>query len=191
MTGEVSVFLVKAAGRAAGAPPGLATPFAIRADYPARGLQLAFSAPRDGAPCSSTALVVAQSLRDLWFTPPDTLRTGTSWADSSSYVVCRDGIPLRATVHRVFRVSGTTERDGRILIGISRTSHTTIQGAGVQFGEAVAITGEGAGQLSYELDPGSGEVAGADGNSTLDLSLRSRLRTQLVRQTAEIRLRRN
>jgi hypothetical protein len=188
VTGSVGVFLVQGAGRGAATPAGLVTPFPVRAEYSGRGLQLDFTAPRDLAPCASTALAVAQSLRDLWFRPPDTLRVGTAWEDSSSYVVCRDGIPLRATVHRAFRISGSGERDGRLLVMISRTSRTVIEGAGVQFGEAVSVSGRGNGELVYDLDPASGEILSAKGSTTLEFSLRSRLRGQLVRQTVELQI---
>jgi hypothetical protein len=188
VNGSVTTFLVQGAGRSAATPAGLATPFPLRAEYSGRGLQLDFTAPRDAAPCVSTALAVAQSLRDLWFRPPDTLRVGTTWEDSSSYVVCRDGVPLRAAVHRVFRITRTAEHDGRLLIAISRVSRTAIEGTGAQFGEAVSVSGTGSGELEYDLDAASGEIVSAKGNATLDFSLRSRLRTQLVRQTVEIQI---
>jgi hypothetical protein len=191
LTGVVETFLVQAVGNAAAEPSGLPTPFPFRAEYPAQGPQLNFTAPADAVPCSSAALVVAQSLRDLWFRLPDTLRLGTAWEDSSSYVNCRDGVPLRVTVRRVFRVSGTEEHEGRLLLAISRVSRATIEGTGAQFGEPVTVSGAGSGQLTYELDPTSGEISFANGNSTLDLSLRSRLRTQVVRQTVELRIRRS
>ena len=188
VNGSVDAFLVQGSGNAAATPAGLAVPFPLRAEYSARGPQLEFTAPREAAPCASNALAVTQSLRDLWFRPPDTLRVASTWEDSSSYVVCRDGVPLRATVHRTFRVTGTAERDGRVLLTIARQSRTTIEGNGAQFGEAVAVSGAGSGQLTYDFDPENGEVLGANGNATLDFSLRSRLRTQVVRQTVEIRI---
>lgn len=188
VSGNVGAFLVQGAGRVAATPVGLVTPFPLRAEYSARESQLDFTAPHDAVPCSSAALAVAQSLRDLWFRPPDTLRVGTTWEDSSSYVVCRDGIPLRATVHRAFRISGISEREGRALLAILRTSRTVIEGTGAQFGEAVEVSGTGSGQLLYDLDPASGEITSASGTATLDLSLRSRVRTQVVRQTVEIRI---
>src|ERR1019366_7354992 len=70
LTGNVGAFLVQGAGRAAATPVGLATPFPLRAEYSVRGLQLDFTVPHDAVPCASTALAVAQSLRDLWFRPP-------------------------------------------------------------------------------------------------------------------------
>jgi hypothetical protein len=191
ITGSVGAFLVQGAGRAAATPVGLVIPFPLRAEYSVRGLQLDFTAPHDAVPCASTALAVAQSLRDLWFRPPDTLRVGTTWEDSSSYVVCRDGIPLRATVHRAYRISGVSEREGRALLAVSRTSRTVIEGTGAQFGEAVEVSGAGSGQLVYDLDPASGKIMSANGTATLDLSLRSRVRTQVVRQAVEIRISRS
>ena len=191
VSGSVTAFLVQGAGRAAATPAGLATPFPLRAEYAAHVSQLEFTIPRDATPCASNALAVAQSLRDLWFRPPDTLRIGATWQDSSSYVVCRDGIPLHATVRRTFNVFGTAVGDGRLLLTVSRISHTTIEGSGTKFGEAVGVNGTGSGQLFYNLDPASGEVVSANGNATLELSLRSLLRSQVVRQTVEIRITRS
>ncbi len=188
INGSVNAFVVEGGGRPGATPAGLAIPFPVRADYSARSAQLDFTAPHDDAPCGSIALAAAQSLRDLWFRPPDTLRVGTTWEDSSAYVVCRDGIPLRTTARRSFRISGASEQNGRVLLSISRATRMTLEGAGTQFGEAVSVSGTGNGQLVYDLDPISGEIIFAHGNSTLDLSLRSRLRTQSVRQLAEMRI---
>lgn len=188
VTGDVADFLVQYAARTAETPAGLVTPFPFYGEYSGRGLQLDFTAPLNAAPCSSTALAVAQSLRDLWFRPPDTLRVGSTWSDSSSYVICRDGIPLRATVHRVFHVSGTASAGAHQLLSISRLARMVLDGSGLQFGEAVGVTGAGSGQLAYDFDPSSGEIVDANGNATLDLSLRSRLSTQIVHQAVTIRI---
>jgi hypothetical protein len=91
-------------------------------------------------------------------------------------------------VHRAFRISGISELGGRASLAILRASRTMIEGTGAQFGEAVEVSGTGSGQLLYDLDPASGEITSASGTATLDLSLRSRVRTQVVRQTAEIRI---
>jgi hypothetical protein len=191
ISGSVDAFLVASAGHAAATPPGLAIPIPVRADYSARTQQLDVNVPHDAAPCSSAELAVVQSLRDLWLKPPDTLRIGSTWEDSSSYVMCRADIPLRVTAHRAFRVTGSIERNGRLLLEISRQSRTKIEGAGAQFGEAVTVSGAGSGQLAYDLDPANGGVVSARGNATLDLTFRSRLRTQVVRQAVETRISRS
>ncbi|MGH7656345.1 MAG: hypothetical protein ACREN6_16975 [Gemmatimonadaceae bacterium] len=188
VNGTVDTVLVGGAGRAPATPAGLSTPFPFHAAFAVPQAQLEFTAPLDSTPCSSVALAAAQSLRDLWFLPPDTLRDGSTWSDSSSFVSCRDGIPLRATIHRMFHVSGAAVRDGHTVLAISRLSRTLLSGQGLQFGDSVAVAGSGNGQLTYQFDPVSGEVMSATGNATLDFSLRSSRRTQIVRQSAEIRI---
>ena len=187
-SGAVAAFVVQSSGHAAATPAGLVTPFPFRGAYSARSAQLDFTAPRDAPPCASNALAVVQSMRDLWFRAPDTLRVGTVWEDSASYVACRDGIPMRATAHRSFRITGFEEKDGHPVLALVRSSRSTVDGTGTQFGETVVISGTGTGQLVYSLDAATGEILSASGNATLDLSLRSGPRTQTVRQTAEIRI---
>jgi hypothetical protein len=188
LNGVVSALLVGGGGHTAATPAGLQVPFSFRATYAAGNLQLQFTAPIDVTPCSSTELAAAQSLRDLWFQAPDTIRLESMWADSSSYVTCRDGIPLRATVHRMFHVAASTVREGHTLLSITRLSRTLVEGHGAQFGDSVTVSGAGNGQLTYELDPSSGEISSASGSATLDFSLRSSQRTQIVRQAADIRI---
>ena len=188
VNGTVSALLVRGAGRTATTPPGLQVPFPFRAAYRDDGRQLEFIAPADVTPCSSTQLAAVQSLRDVWLETPDTLRVGSTWSDSSSYVTCRDGIALHATIHRMFHVAASTVRDGRTLLSVARLSRTLVEGRGVQFGDSVTVSGAGNGQLAYELDPSSGEMSSANGTATLDLSLRGSQRTQIVRQTVEIRI---
>jgi hypothetical protein len=187
-SGNVSAFAVQSSGRGAATPAGITLPFPFRAEYSASARQFDFTAPRAAMPCSSVALAALQSMRDLWFQAPDTLRVGTTWTDSSSYVVCPDAIPLRATARRSFRVSGSSERDGRVVLTISRISRSTLDGTGAQFSETVGVNGAGSGSLDYEFDTSNGEVVSAKGTSTLDLTLKSRVRTQVVRQTVEIRI---
>ena len=76
-----------------------------------------------------------------------------------------------------------------MVLTISRTSRITISTEPVRnSGEAVGVNGTGSGSLDYVLDVSSGEVVSAKGSATLDLTLRSRLRSQVVRQTVEIRI---
>jgi hypothetical protein len=188
VNGTIGAFLVGGAGHEPAAPPGLHVPFSFRAGYSAANSQLAFTAPADSAQCSSPELAVAQSLRDLWLEAPDTLRVGATWSDSASYITCRDGIPLRSVVHRMFHISAAAVHDGRTLLSITRLARTVIDGRGSQFGDSVTVAGSGNGQLTYDFDPARGEVVSATGNATLDISLRGSQRTQIVRQTAEIRI---
>jgi hypothetical protein len=191
VSGTVAAFLVQSEGHDPSTPAGLGLPFPFEASDSQRGAQVDFTAPRDASPCASIALAVAQSLRDLWFRPPDTLRVGSTWEDSASYVLCRDSIPLHTVVHRVFHITGAAERDGRTLLSISRASRVTFDGTGAQFGEPVSASGNGNGDLVYVFDPAAGEVVSASGTATMDLTFRSGLRKQEVRQVVEIRISRS
>ena len=185
VTGSLSVFRVEGPAHESSTPAGLVLPFAFSAEYPVHGRQLVFSTTNATAPCASRELAVAQSLRDLWFQPPDTLQLGTTWDDSTSYVVCRDGILLRAIVQRIFRITGMEQRAGRLALLVSRSSRTTLEAEVPLPGEVIGVTGSGTGELSYAIDPTNGEILLARGIAVLDLVVRSRLRAQHVHQISE------
>jgi len=188
VTGLLSVFRVQGPAHELTIPAGLVLPFAFSADYPTYRRQLVFSTADAAAPCASRGLAVAQSLRDLWFQPPDTLRLGTVWDDSASYVFCRDDIPLRAIVQRTFRITGVEERAGRFALLVSRISRTAIEAESRLSGEPITVSGSGTGQFNYAIDPNSGEILSARGLAVLDLMFRSRFRTQRVHQASDTRV---
>ncbi|MCX5765014.1 MAG: hypothetical protein NTU67_10405 [Gemmatimonadetes bacterium] len=192
ISGSLTLFRVTSGSRSPATPAGITLPITVAASATPSGfgaaLQWILTTPAEGAACSSVAWTVAQGLRDLWFRAPDTLRVGASWRDSTSYVTCRDGIPLQLSVRRDFRVRAVAERDGRAVLIIQRESHTTLLGDGVQFGEPVKFTGAGSGTLQFELAPATGEFLGGSGTSTLEFTMQSRLRTQRVQQAAVITL---
>ncbi|HLA91148.1 MAG TPA: hypothetical protein VJL28_12040 [Gemmatimonadaceae bacterium] len=190
VVGSVTAFRVQQGNHEASVPAGISLPISFVAVFTARGRQLTFSAPPTAAPCPSGALGIAQSLRDLWFQTPDTLRLGTTWTDSISYPLCRDGVPLRARVRRSFRVTGADSRAGGVVLTISRTAHGSLEGDGEQFGEPVHLTGSSTGELSYLIAPAVGEILSAQGSAVLEFTLRSRLRTQRAHQNSEIRIER-
>ena len=95
VTGSVVAFRVQAPGRGFVAPAGLTLPLVFTGEFSARGRQLEFLVPRGTAPCPEAALNALQSLRDLWFRVPDTLRLRGTWEDTVSQTLCRDGIVLR------------------------------------------------------------------------------------------------
>jgi len=155
--------------------------------FPGPGGQLLLIAPTAAA-CVTPSLPIVQSLRDLWFQAPDTLRVGTAWADSASYNSCRDGVPFGIVSRRWFRVSAVTEREGRTFLTLARTSTTAVKGEGTQSGEPVSVIGSGHGETTYLLDVAGGKIVWARGTSTLDVTLRNKMRTQLVVQVGELQL---
>jgi hypothetical protein len=102
---------------------------------------------------------------------------------------CRDRIPLRGVVVRVFRVQrAEVEAGTRVVVAIDRTSRGRMSGAGDQFGEPVSLEGESSGTLRYLVDPALGRPVRASGTSSLKLSLKSKLRNQAVRQESALTL---
>jgi hypothetical protein len=186
ITGVISAYRVHAGSAAPGTPPGLGVPFPFAGDFPSRGRQLELTQPASQTACASPAFGAAQSLRDLWLQPPDTLRIGTRWTDSSTYVLCRDGIPLRTASEREFRVTAFADDGGRPVLTIVRRAHGTLRGDGAQAGEPLTISGTTTGDLTYQLAPATGELLSATGASLLEFTLTSKLRTQQVRQRSRI-----
>jgi hypothetical protein len=187
ITGTVIEFGVRSPGRGMTVPPGLALPFPFSATYENRGRQISFIAP-SASPCITPSLPVAHGLRDLWFQAPDTLWLGRSWVDSAAYGSCRDGVPFRTTVVRAFRVSAVADHEGRPLLTVQRTSNTTVEGNGAQSGEPVTVNGSGSGELEYLVDVDAGQILSARGTSTLQINLKSRFRSQAVRQLSVVRI---
>src|SRR5579862_893065 len=128
-----------------------------------------------------------QSFRDLWIPLPDTLRVGVTWSDSTSFFICRSGIPLRATVWREFLVTAAGDSGGRVVLKLSRNARTSIVGHGEQAGAPVNVFGSGFGQLLYALDAISGQIIAFHGSATTDLSLQARGRAEHVHQVSALR----
>jgi hypothetical protein len=187
VTGVVTAFSARHSGEVGAVPQGLSLPLPFTATFGDGGRELIFVAP--SAPsCLSPSVPVLHTLRDLWFKTPDTLRVGTTWADSASYSSCRDGVPLRSVVTRTFRVTSGGRLGGRLQLIVRRVLQTTINGDGTLAGEPVSVRGTGTGELEYTLDPVGGEVVSARGSSSLELTFHGKLRTQTVRQAGEIRI---
>jgi hypothetical protein len=189
--GEVTAFTVRAGGAPAAVPVTIPFPLQFTAMFSAHDRQVVFDMTGYGE-CGTPSFVAIQSIRDLTFHLPDTLRIGTTWQDSSAYLICRDGIPMNATVRRTFRVTGTAQENSRTLLLVSRSSHTELGGNGFPFGELAIVTGMGNGALVYKIDPASGEIISALGSATLDLvehnEAGGKARTQAAHQVAEIRI---
>ena len=192
ISGSLTSFRVTTGSRAPVTPAGITLPITVAASATPSGLgaalQWTLTTPVEGATCSSVAWTVVQGIRDLWFRAPDTLRVGTTWRDSTSYVSCRDGIPLHLSVRRDFQVRAVAERGGRAVLTVQRDTHTMLSGDGEQFGERVKFSGTGRGTVQFELEPATGEFLDGSGTSTLEFTMQSRLRTQRVQQAAVITL---
>ena len=171
-------------------PAGLQLPRPFSAEVAPVGGPLGFLLPQPGAACTDPALSAAQYLHDAWFRMPDTLFVGQEWADMVQTLTCRDRVPLRGTTIRKFRVlRGEIEDSAKVAVLVERASTGHLAGEGDQFGEHVVVAGESSGLVRYAVDPLSGRVLRATGNTSLTFSLTSRRRIQHVHQENQLTIR--
>lgn len=168
-------------------PPDVALPFAFTAAQESPAVQPSFSAPESGV-CGNAHTVIAEGVRDLWLSLPDTLAPGTTWRDSTRHVICRDSIPLELHVEREFRVSGAMWRDSSVIVTVERRTRTRVNGNGRQFGDSVTVIGEGTGAAMFEVSLATGAAVFGSGESELRLTLRGSRRTQEMTQRSRIAL---
>lgn len=185
IAGSITEFRVSFGGSAAlEAPPRLSMPVRYAAESGGASEQPLLTIPRPdecGVGASASAL---SALRELWVSPPETLFVGRTWRDSTSYVTCRDSIPLTVTSTRAFRVLGAESRDGETFVRIARRSTTHLLGNGTQFGEPLQLEAEGVGEMLLELALDGGAIRSGAGESELRVEMRGRRRVQeLVQRT--------
>lgn len=169
-------------------PPGVTLPFSFTSERRGPASQLTFLIP-DATACGSATGAAVQGVREAWLAPPDTMWPGRVWGDSTSYEICRDGVPLVITAVREFTPTGARLRDGQLVVLVSRHSRSRVAGSGVQFGEAIALLGEGEGVMQLEVALSGGVVLYAEGTSELRLEMRGRRRTQRLVQESRLLIR--
>lgn len=179
--------LSRAMGDSLQVPDGLSLPVSFVAVQPAPESQPGFTTPDERA-CGDAHAVIVQGVRDLWLSLPDTIDAAMRWADSTSYVTCRDSIPLTATVHREFRVTGAMARDGAVIVTVERRTRTRLEGSGVQLGDSVTVEGAGTGAAMFEVSLATGAAVFASGESEFRLLLRGSRRTQDIIQRSRVSL---
>ncbi len=166
--------------------PGLSLPLAFGGTEGRGAEQAQLEVPSSGA-CGVQAAVM-QHLRELLVSPPPSLREGTRWADSASYSLCRDSIPLRVRSVRTFRVVGAERRGTDVVVLVDRSSAITLAGTGAQFGESLTIAGEGSGTMRLELRTSDATLHAARGEVELRMTMRGRRRSQELRQHTRIEI---
>lgn len=137
--------------------------------------------------CSLSAVVLPPA-RELFVSPPHSLRAGSSWSDSLSYTICRDSVPLQVRSARSFKVVGAERRQEVVVVLVDRTSTVTMLGEGTQFGETLKIAAEGSGTMRLELRLDDGSVFAALGEAELRMTMRGRRRSQDLKQHTRIEI---
>jgi hypothetical protein len=179
---------VSAPGVAPAPLAGAVLPYAFSASLAGLGAQYSPTGRTGADPCSPGAHGALATLRELLVRMPDTLRIGRVWADSGMYVTCRAGISLEVSSRRAFRLTGFELRpEGGVLL-VARTATTTVRGIAVRGDDTTRIDGSGSSVLRYDVDAATGEVLGATGTGSLDITVRGRVRMERARQTNAIRI---
>lgn len=168
------------------APAGLQFPVTFAASIEAEGAQPHLELS-PALLCEARGAAV-QAFRETWLAAPPLVQRGATWRDSTTYPLCRDGIPLSATVVRDYEVVGSAVRDGALVLEVQRRSRSQLSGRGVQFGDTVQVAGQGAGDATLFVSPDCGAVVTARGQSVLRLELRGRRRTQELVQTGALEI---
>ncbi len=170
---------------------GAATPIAVLA-LPARfsadigGATPGFRLPTASNVCSDPSLSVMQGLYDAWVVLPDTIGLRTEWTDTVHTISCRDRIPMHGTSARQFRVARADVENDRVIVTIERRARSRMTGDGEQFGEHVTIEAQGESTVRYALDVAAARWLRASGTSTLEMSFKSKIRNQRVKQESRL-----
>lgn len=188
LIGMVRDFAVQAPGDSSWRSlPELRFPVTFAAHVAAPGQQPVFEAP-DPAGCDARSAVV-QVLRDVWVAAPASLAPGTTWEDSSTYTLCRDGVPLQAASMRRYAVDSAEVHDGRLVLRVLREAEVALGGRGVQFGDSIQVAGHGTSQGTLFVSLDGGAITTGRVRSTLILELRGRRRTQQLVQDGVLEIR--
>ena len=164
--------------------PAPYTAFASRGISPAPASRLA---PVNA--CDGNLDVALTVVRELLFVMPDTVSVGTTWADSSSYRTCRDGIPLDVVAQRRFTVErAAPDSAGHFTLVVLRRSSASYRGWSARGDDTTWVTGRASGELRYRVDATSGAPASASGTASLDVEVRSGTTRQRATQVSVTRI---
>jgi hypothetical protein len=149
---------------------------------------IAFEGPGQGS-CTALSSAAFESTRDLWVRWPADVVVGTRWRDSTVASACRDGVPLRVTIVRNYRVTAASTDTLTRLIDVERTSTVSVTGRGLLRGDSITVSGEGSGSARLRVAAATGWLFDGNGSSALQLRAVSKARTQVVDQQVEFTLR--
>lgn len=166
--------------RSGGAPFTLATPVRVLGRFDEHG-GLAFQgAGLDD--CRAPTASIADATRDLWVRMPAEVAVGDVWRDSAHYVVCRDGVPLGATVVRDYRVTAIVDAPDDESVTIARRTTVALRGEGLLRRDTVGVTARGTGDATLIWSARTGWLVEATGRGSLELEARTAGRVQRVTQ---------
>ncbi len=186
--GRITDFRVRVGALdSAAVPADLVLPLRFEAEGVGAGAQPRLPESED-ATCADANAAIVNGWRELWLAPPSPLSPGTTWQDSATYTLCRDGIPLRVHSVRTYVAESATLRDGAAHAAVVRRSRVMLEGTGVQFGDTVRVIGGGSSTVRLLL-PLAGTAMTGEGEGVLTLELRGRRRAQRLTQESVLEIR--
>jgi hypothetical protein len=186
VSGLLTDFRVSGDTAAPTLPAGLRVPIPFAGLEGRDGSQVTVERP-DVAGCGPDAAAL-QTVREVMLTLPGRLEVGTTWADSARYTVCRDSIPLSVGSTRTYRVVGAERLAGAVVVLVDRESRVTMRGTGTQFGELLTIEAQGQGAVRLVIRLDGAVVVQGRGESTLQMTMRGRRRSQELSQHTHIEI---
>lgn len=118
---------------------------------------------------------------------PLTLRPGTAWTDSSTVKACSGTIPVELTSVRVYTVAGDAQGAPGGAIVVERSERIRATGEGTQGQHRIGLQATGSGSARLLLEPASGLLRLAEGESRTAIVIRSSGRQQQFVQTVRER----
>lgn len=118
---------------------------------------------------------------------PLTLRPGTAWTDSSMVKACSGTIPVELTSVRIYTVTGEAQGALSGAIVVERSERIRATGEGAQGQHRIGLQATGSGSARLLLEPASGLLRLAEGESRTAIVIRSSGRQQQFVQTVRER----
>ena len=118
---------------------------------------------------------------------PLTLATGTTWTDSSTVATCSGTIPVELTSIRTYTIAGEARGPGDISIAVDRSERIRAAGEGAQGQHRIGLQATGLGSARLFLDPASGLLKLAEGETRTTITVHSSGRHQRFLQTVRER----
>jgi hypothetical protein len=114
---------------------------------------------------------------------------GRQWTDTTTFVICRGGIPLTLTSISSFEAYPVRQAGYGLSLDLIRRTVLTLAGTGLQGGRPVTVTGQGTSETTFVYDLGAGRLHESAGQSVLHLVFETLHQTEQVTQRSSSRLR--
>ncbi|MGH7624100.1 MAG: hypothetical protein ACREOJ_02145 [Gemmatimonadaceae bacterium] len=192
LTGSVDSVATHAGPRIPAPPSGTRFPMLFSARLEGSGVPGAIQSTSP-APCRSGVVPMLAAVGGLLPALPLTIQIGSSWQDTVVSVACRGDIALRTTTTSRYRLSDTAVAQGRaaLLVEQSFETSTASDSAAERQKGSVSITGTGKGQRELYVDPVTGALLQAQGESKSVITVRTRSTAlpfqQAVKETITLR----